>query len=212
MNIICKKLATSCLVISFALFFYNSTYAQEADNAEEDVLTEELEGYFKNSIFKRVKRLEHYISMIANKDIEDDLRKNAIDQAVELFENGDKVVQVSSLTSDGKTSVRDFPVRTYFDRLYAIKASRVDITFYEVTQLTEVRLAPDNKYYATAYVFQDTKIFYDSESDIPDYHDKTEKAIDVSVKPDTVLVGDKPVILYPAKLGNINVKETRSGA
>jgi hypothetical protein len=67
----------------------------------------------------------------------------------------------------------------------------------------------DDKFYATAFIFQDTKIYYDSESDVPDYQDKTTKAIDVIIKPDTVTMGDKAVVLYPAKLGNINVKETR---
>ena len=189
------------------MLMLSSTAFRPISPDDEGEISEELRTYFKQSILKRVKRLEHYLSMIANKSIEDKLRRNAIDQAVELFESGDKVVQVSSLKS-GELNVREYPVRTYFDRLYAIKADRVDITFYEVTQLTDVRKGLDDKYYATAYIYQDTKIYYNSESEIPDYQDKTVKAIDVSIKPDTVIIGDKPVVLYPAKLGNINVKET----
>jgi hypothetical protein len=175
----------------------------------ETELSEELKGYFKKSILSKVKRLEHYITLIANKTIDDNLRKSSIDQAVELFEDENKIVQISNL-KNGKETISERPVRVYFDRLYAIKADRVDITFYQVTQLTDVRLGPDKKYYATAYIFQDTKIYYDSSNDIPDYHDVTEKAIDISIKPDTTVVGDKTVVLYPAKLGNINVKETRA--
>lgn len=178
------------------------------DSNGQDGMTEELKDYFKKSVLNKVKRLEHYISLIANKSMDDNLRKSSISQAVELFEDEDKIVQISSL-SNGKEAVIDRPVRTYFDRLYAIKAEKVVITFYKVTQLTDVRLGPDNKYYATAYIFQDTKIYYKEASEVPDYTDVTEKAIDITIKPDTTLIGDKMVVLYPAKLGNINVKETR---
>lgn len=175
----------------------------------QDGLSDELKEYFKKSVLNKVKRLEHYITLIANKSMDDNLRKSSISQAVELFEDENRIVQISSL-ANGKETIIDRPVRTYFDRLYAIKAEKVVITFYKVTQLTDVRLGPDDKYYATAYIFQDTKIYYKEANEVPDYTDVTEKAIDITIKPDTTIVGDKTVILYPAKLGNINVKETRA--
>lgn len=193
------------IVLAVVLITFNDVSAQ-TPNVEP---SEELKTYFKKSVLSKVKRLEHYISLISSKSVDDALRKSSIDQAVELFEDENKIVQISSI-KDGKETITERPVRVYFDRLYAIKADRVDITFYQVTQLSDIRLGPDKKYYATAYIFQDTKIYYNSEKDIPDYSDRTEKAIDVVIKPDTTIVGDKPVVLYPAKLGNINVKETRA--
>lgn len=178
-------------------------------SSAQDGLSDELKEYFKKSVLNKVKRLEHYITLIANKSMDDNLRKSSISQAVELFEDENRIVQISSLVN-GKETIIDRPVRTYFDRLYAIKAEKVVITFYKVTQLTDVRLGPDNKYYATAYIFQDTKIYYKEANEVPDYTDVTEKAIDITIKPDTTIVGDKTVVLYPAKLGNINVKETRA--
>jgi hypothetical protein len=198
--------STSRFSTVLLLLFISFTASAQASETE---LSEELKGYFKKSILSKVKRLEHYITLIANKSMDDNLRKSSIDQAVELFEDENKIVQISNL-KNGKETITERPVRVYFDRLYAIKADRVDITFYQVTQLTDVRLGPDKKYYATAYIFQDTKIYYTSSSDIPDYHDVTEKAIDITIKPDTTVVGDKTIVLYPAKLGNINVKETRA--
>lgn len=191
------------LAASFLLMSGPQSYAQET------TLSDDLKDYFKKSVLNKVKRLEHYITLIANKSMDDNLRKSSISQAVELFEDENRIVQISSLVN-GKETVIDRPVRTYFDRLYAIKADKVVITFYKVTQLTDVRLGPDNRYYATAYIFQDTKIYYKESSEVPDYTDVTEKAIDITIKPDTTLVGDKMVVLYPAKLGNINVKETRA--
>jgi hypothetical protein len=38
---------------------------------------------------------------------------------------------------------------------------------------------------------------------VPDYTDVTEKAIDITIKPDTTLVGDKIGCTLSAKLGNI---------
>lgn len=192
-------------VFLVAFLMVGSVSAQEP---AAEPLSDELKDYFKKSILSRVRRLEHYIGLIASKEVNDNLRKNSIEQAIELFEDDKRIVQFSSL-KNGKETIYSRPVRTYFDRLYALKADRVDITFYSVTQLTDVRLGPDKKYYATAYIFQDTKIFYSDAKEIPDYSDRTEKAIDISIKPDTVIIGDKPVILYPAKLGNINVRETR---
>ena len=203
-----NPLPKALLIVFLAFLSFNSVKAQESGLTDEVVISEDLMNYFKKSVLKRVKRLEHYISMIADKEIEDKLRRDAIDQTIELFESNNNVVQVSYIRN-GETQVKDYPVRTYFDRLYAIKAEKVDITFYEVTQLTDIRRGMDDKFYATAFIFQDTKIYYDSESDVPDYQDKTTKAIDVIIKPDTVTMGDKAVVLYPAKLGNINVKETR---
>lgn len=194
--------ATKIGVICFLLV---CSFANES-NAQE--LSEELKDYFKKSVLNKVKRLEHYITLIANKSMDENLRKSSISQAVELFEDENRIVQISSLVN-GKETIIDRPVRTYFDRLYAIRAEKVVITFYKVTQLTDVRLGPDNKYYATAYIFQDTKIYYKEANEVPDYTDVTEKAIDITIKPDTTVVGDKMVVLYPAKLGNINVKETR---
>jgi len=190
-------------VISLFLVF---SFVHQASAQQE--LSEELKDYFKKSVLNKVKRLEHYITLIANKSMDENLRKSSISQAVELFEDENRIVQISSL-ANGKETIIDRPVRTYFDRLYAIRAEKVVITFYKVTQLTDVRLGPDNKYYATAYIFQDTKIYYKEANEVPDYTDVTEKAIDITIKPDTTLVGDKMVVLYPAKLGNINVKETR---
>lgn len=190
-------------VISLFLMF---SFVRQSSAQQE--LSEELKDYFKKSVLNKVKRLEHYITLIANKSMDENLRKSSISQAVELFEDENRIVQISSL-ANGKETIIDRPVRTYFDRLYAIQAEKVVITFYKVTQLTDVRLGPDNKYYATAYIFQDTKIYYKEANEVPDYTDVTEKAIDITIKPDTTLVGDKMVVLYPAKLGNINVKETR---
>ena len=192
--------------ISVVIFFLVFSFARES-NAQQE-LSEELKDYFKKSVLNKVKRLEHYITLIANKSMDENLRKSSISQAVELFEDENRIVQISSL-ANGKETIIDRPVRTYFDRLYAIRAEKVVITFYKVTQLTDVRLGPDNKYYATAYIFQDTKIYYKEANEVPDYTDVTEKAIDITIKPDTTVVGDKMVVLYPAKLGNINVKETR---
>lgn len=183
-------------------------FAVVYQSGAQQELPDELKDYFKKSVLNKVKRLEHYITLIANKSMDENLRKSSISQAVELFEDENRIVQISSL-ANGKETIIDRPVRTYFDRLYAIRAEKVVITFYKVTQLTDVRLGPDNKYYATAYIFQDTKIYYKESNEVPDYTDVTEKAIDITIKPDTTIVGDKMVVLYPAKLGNINVKETR---
>src|SRR5262245_23422224 len=130
-----NKLSVRLFLICSLLLLGPQLFAQEA-------LSDELKDYFKKSVLNKVKRLEHYITLIANKQMDDNLRNSSISQAVELFEDENRTVQISSLVN-GKETIIDRPVRTYFDRLYAIKADKVIITFYKVTQLTDVRLGPD---------------------------------------------------------------------
>ncbi len=86
--------STSRFLTVLLLLFISFTASAQASETE---LSEELKGYFKKSILSKVKRLEHYITLIANKTMDDNLRKSSIDQAVELFEDENKIVQISNL-------------------------------------------------------------------------------------------------------------------
>jgi hypothetical protein len=55
------------LAVALLLFVGPQLYAQEG-------LTDELKDYFKKSVLNKVKRLEHYITLIANKSMDDNLR------------------------------------------------------------------------------------------------------------------------------------------
>lgn len=154
-----------------------------------------------------VKDLQTYISRIADKDEVEQRRRDAIEQAVELFASLDSnIVQVSSAT---RHTVNDILVRRYFHRLYAIEAAKVDITFYDVARLDSLRRGEDGKYYGTAYIYQLTEIYFkEKNSPNPDYIDKTIKKIQVILEPDDYWLRNEKGPKFTAKLGDIKVEET----
>jgi hypothetical protein len=162
---------------------------------------------FKKVINTMVRDLQTYISRIADKDEQEQRRRDAIDQAVELFVSQDSnIVQVSSVT---RKTVKDILVRRYFHRLYAIEASRVDITFYDVARLDSLRRGEDGKYYGTAYIYQLTEIYFQEKNALtPDYVDKTIKKIQIVLEPDDYWLRNERGPKFTAKLGDIKVDET----
>ena len=161
-------------------------------------------GAFKEKVLKKVNLLTVYISNIANKKADDQLRRDNITQAVNLFQDKNKTyVEVSSKNS---STIRKYSINQYFRRLYAVDAGQVKITFYEVAHLSDFRQAPDGKYYGTAHIYQLYEK-YDYEGALV-YTDKTIKKIDVTIDNLVKRVGDQEASVWDVKLGNIKVEET----
>lgn len=160
---------------------------------------------FKDKVLKKVNLLTVYISNIANKKADDQLRRDNITQAVNLFQDKNNTyVEVSSKTS---STVRKYSINQYFRRLYAVDAGQVKITFYEVAHLSDFHQAPDGKYYGTAHIYQLYEK-YDYEGSLV-YTDRTIKKIDVTIDNLVKKVGDQEISVWDVKLGNIKVEETK---
>lgn len=160
---------------------------------------------FVLSISQKIKDLENYITQISNKEIPLEDRLEMINSVVKLFAGENSIVQVANALT-GK--VDQFTVRQYFNRLATLKASRVDITFYEAVRLEKVRRGTDGYYYGTATIFQDTKIYRDPEG-MHVYQDKTVKQVAFKSKREDFRVGDQRREVMETLLENIKVKETR---
>lgn len=197
------------IIIFLVIILFQQANAQlnQVKNKELPTLSNEEKLAFKTVINTMIKDLESYISRIADKDEITQRRRDAIEQAVELFASADSnIVQVSSKV---KNTVKDVPVRRYFHLLYAIEAAKVDITFYEVARLDSLRRGEDGKYYGTAYIYQLTKIYFaDKNSPNPDYIDKTIKKIMITLEPDDYWLRNEKGPKFTAKLGDIKVEET----
>lgn len=160
---------------------------------------------FKGKVLKKVNLLTLYISNIANKQIDNQLRRDNIKQAINLFQDGNSnYVEVSSKYSD---VVRKYSINQYLRRLYATKAAQVKITFYEVTHLSNFRQGPDGKYYGTAHIYQLYEKF--NQEGALTYTDKTVKKINVTIDNLTKRIGDEEISVWDVKLGNIKVEETK---
>jgi hypothetical protein len=172
-------------------------------------LTEKQREDLIKSVHSKVKRLEEYITLIASKKLSGSALDEKIKQCVELFLDEKRLVQSVSKDKDGIEKHRKSKVREYFVRLATIPAIKVDITFYEVSKLTNLRPGPQpDTWYATAYIYQDTKIYYGNEVKL-DYYDRTVKQIDIITQINTQQIGDEVREEYVTRLGNIQVKEVK---
>lgn len=169
-------------------------------------LTKEQRVAFIESIHKKLWILQHYISQIADKNIPIEEREEIAEEAVKMFMGENNYVQVSSKVS-GK--IEQIPVRTYFYRLMNINASQVEITFYEVTKLTDLKEGKDGYFYGTAFIYQDTKIYRDPKIPDPTYYDKTIKKVDTRAKLHRSQIPGNKALMMDVKFGNIKVVETK---
>jgi hypothetical protein len=196
-----------CIVALLAtspLFAQNSAMNKLHVEKKANNLSDKDLDAFKDKVLKKVNLLTVYISNIANKKADDQLRRDNITQAVNLFQDKNNTyVEVSSKTSN---TVRKYSINQYFRRLYAVDAGQVKITFYEVAHLSDFRQAPDGKYYGTAHIYQLYEK-YDYEGALV-YTDRTVKKIDVTIDNLVKRVGDQEVSVWDVKLGNIKVQET----
>ena len=193
--------------ISIMLIFINTTrlFSQVNElkfNGPSSLTTLE-EEKFKGLVLKKVHLLTNYISTIGDKDQESAKRQDAIDSAIKFFIDEDRIVQVSSNT---RKNTRNIPVRTYFQRLYGIEASKVKITFYEVARITEFTEGKDGNLYGVAQIFQLFESF-DGEGRLK-YTDRTIKNVQVVIKLKEKFTGQKMEKVMEVKLGDINVEET----
>lgn len=173
-----------------------------ADGGGQDVNMEEL----KQSILSKVRTLTTYISLIADKDQDNDLRLDAKELAVGLFESPDKIVEVSSLTRSAPFEV---PVSNYFHRLYTYNYHQVRITYFEVSHVSQLEPGVDGSLYGTATIYQLFEAF-DREGNRV-YADKTTKLISIRVDEIERITETGNETYLDIKLGNIKVYETRQG-
>lgn len=161
------------------------------------------------SVHSKVKRLKEYTTLIASKKLSGNAMDEKIRQSVELFLSEKNFVQSVSTDRNGDGIPKKRLVRDYFVRLATIPAVKVEITFYEVTKLTNLRPGPEpNTFYATALIYQDTKIYYGNDVKV-DYYDRSIRQVDIITKINVQRIGDETKEEYVTKLGNIHVKENK---
>jgi len=98
---------------------------------------------------------------------------DAIDLAVKLFINDEQSIAISSLNRDG---IRSFPIRTYLQRLNLLKYNKVEIQWYDVHYVSNLRKGTDGRYYGIVTVYQK---FTGYSGDNIKYADVTEKNIEI---------------------------------
>jgi hypothetical protein len=136
---------------------------------------------------------------VADKSLDAEQAKAAVNLAVSLFQDENKVVEISSKTS---TKVQPLKVRAYFNKLRVLKYSKVDIEWYDIQYISNLRLGSDGSYYGIITIFQK---FTGFNGDKIAYTDVTQKNVEIKVMQINTVRGSDWEVL----LGNISVVETK---
>jgi hypothetical protein len=189
-------------VVVFAMLFQiglSNVFAQT-----EKLMTDVEYDAFKVRALEKVNELKSYIITITDKKINDqDLKINAIELAVKLFESESNLIEVSS-KSTGK--VTKYKVREYLNRLRVLQYSKVEITWFDISYVSDFVRDEDGNYRGVIAIFQKFKGYIENRLV---YEDITVRNMGVTIKNEEKFMGDRKVEYREVLLGDISVIETR---
>ena len=162
------------------------------------------EGRLKVLTLQKTEDLRHFITTIANKEVDKALRALAVKGAIDLFISDKNSVEVSSLNSAG---IRRHRIREYLNALMSLPYRRVDISWFDINVVTDFKKGEDGSLYATVRIYQKFEA-YDLEGKMV-YKDITTKDISVKVTRIEVVSDDGMKEILQVFLGDIKVVETR---
>jgi hypothetical protein len=179
---------------TFILFIISLlSFTIKAQALKEDRLEE-----YRKLTESRVADLQNYISIITNKSLSIEERREAIEQAKSLFLDGSKM-QVTG--RNNKTSRPS--IGAYLNSLLSLpQYDKVDITSYDVATVSKFEKGVDGNYHSTATYFQKFEGFKDGKAI---YADKTRKDVSVLGK---IVNQDKSSDDMKIFFGDVTVRET----
>ena len=159
---------------------------------------------FKKGTDDKLLALTNNIIKITSKTTKESKKDVIIDNTVLLFTQKAEVEVSKIYNNRKKTSVKFYPIREYLTRLKKLHYTKCEISYYDVSYLSDFQLGPDGYYYAIATVFQD---FVGYQDELIIYYDKTKKQITIRLewRYDEVFKQYRWMILF----GDIQVIETK---
>ncbi len=170
-------------------------------NAQDELSPERKEAVDSLAL-EKVRDLSKYISIIGSKETPWSEANRVIDRAEELFMTGSEI-GVSSIL---KTEISYYNVRKYFERLMRLNYKKVEIEWYNIEYMSDLKKQPDGTYVGVITIFQKFK-GYDAEGRLV-YQDTTKKDITVYVKRKETQIGGRLIGFWDVLLGDMRVKET----
>lgn len=152
---------------------------------------------------QKVEELNRYIKTIYKRPLEAAKASTAIDLAVELFLNEDKIIEVSIVNT---TIKKRFPIRKYFEHIKYRNYDKVEIDQVSIVKVSNFFMAPDGTYRGSVVIRQKFKGWVDGQIK---YADETDKNIEIIVKKITIPIGGTLKDFWDVYLGDISVKMTR---
>ena len=140
----------------------------------EASLTIDPELYSRKAL-QKTEELGTYLAIISDRSNSMAEANKAVDLAVKLFINEDAEVEVSG--PDGRDR---YKVRTYLNRLKLLNYDKVEISWTDISYVSDLKKGTDGNYYGVITLQQRFKGFRDNKVV---YGDLTEKNIEVMVVP-----------------------------
>ena len=178
----------------------------ESASARSIRLTGEERQAIERNIKRRVSLLTDYINIIASKDEDRKRRRDTIEDALKLFMDAEHIVQIPGKKADGSASIHELSVKQYLTRLFNLQAYRVEITFYNVVLISDLK-CNNGKCYGTASFVQ--KFVSKGEDGGILYMDETTKRVEIEAEQVEKRVGGTKRRIFMVRFGDITVKEIR---
>ncbi|MBT34448.1 MAG: hypothetical protein CMO01_32695 [Thalassobius sp.] len=172
------------------------------DNILDEGMPNVKKEEFEEKALAKTKELEDYLRLIANKNTKFQKANEAIDAAVKLFIDENRVMEVSS---KNRSVVNKYKIRTYFEKLKLLKYDDVRVSWSDISYVSNIRKGEDGNYYGIVTLQQKFEGFIDGSLV---YTDVTKKNMTVILKTyDKYVVGEKQT-LWDVYLGDIGVVQT----
>lgn len=181
-----------------------TTVSTDENNAPEEVksftVEEKEEFHIKGE--QKVKTLEGYIKQLTDKNTSQGVVDEVTENAVALFDNEERTVEVSSLNNPGKIKLK---VRKYFQKLSMIPYENITIEWADFQYTSDFRMGVDGNYYG--YIIFRQR-FTAEQDQIIVYEDMTTKKIEVILKRYNKNIEGQAVANWDVFLGDISVEQT----
>ena len=178
----------------------SNSNTENNNKTDKSFSEDELKSFQEKGLIK-VKKLLEYIEIIAQKKTAQTTALGAIESSIKLFTSENHIVQVSSNTRPG---AREFPVRTYLNRVRMLDYQKVIIEGAAFSYVSSFKMGPDGNYYGIAKFQQKFKGFKENQAV---YEDVTTKTVAVVLKPYQKSVDGESIEMWDVFLGDIQVQD-----
>ncbi len=195
------KLNLRVFLISCFLILSHSTFAQRKPCLKPE--DPDFQEYYSTLALKRVEDLGDFIKIISDKQSDPLDVPVAIDNAVKLFINESAQVEVTSLKDT--SARRKFPIRQYLNKVKLLNYSNVQVTWFKVEYVSDLKLGTDGNYYG---VIAYEQLFEGTMDGKVIYRDITTKNLQIIIKSEPSYKDGEVEYCFVVYLGDIEAKHT----
>jgi hypothetical protein len=180
------------------------TYASRKPPSTIELSAEE-QDYFSRRALKKTQAFSVYLSILSDSKADELDQDDAVKQAIRLFIDEERLVEVSSLNSD---TARHYKIGQYLNHIRMLPYARVEILWNQIAYINQIKRGVDGNYYGLITVEQIFRGF--NEENLVVYEDLTQKNLQVVVKPYSQVIEGKEIKKWDVFLSDIGVQNTSS--